>query len=28
VNEFPNYQRYFGSYRKGVNDHDIFNNKD
>ena len=21
VNEFPNYQRYFGSYRKGVNDH-------
>ncbi len=25
VNEFPNYQRYFGSYRKNVNDHDIFN---
>ena len=25
VNEFPSYQRYYGSYRKGVKDHDIFN---
>ena len=25
VNKFPNYQRYYGSYRKGVEDHDIFN---
>ena len=26
VNEFPSYQRYYGSYRKNVQDHDIFNN--
>ena len=25
VNEFPKQQRYYGSYRKDVNDHDIFN---
>ena len=25
VNEFPNYQRYLGSYRRGIKDHDIFN---
>ena len=25
VNEFPSYQRYYGSCRKGVQDHDIFN---
>ena len=27
VNEFPSYERYYGSFRKGVKDHDIFNAK-
>ena len=25
INEFPSYQRYYGSCRRGVKDHDIFN---
>ena len=27
INSFPTKQRYYGSYRRGVQDHDIFNNK-
>ena len=27
INSFPTKQRYYGSYRRGVEDHDIFNNK-
>ncbi len=27
INEFPIYERYYGSYKKGIKDHDIFNAK-
>ena len=27
VNTFPIYQRFYGSYKRGMKDHDIFNSK-